>query len=153
MENFHTPGFILHRDAADGTHIISRHNSPTSKFPLIAAVDDTGKFVGAILADPDKYAGKTLCAAQALYSWEEIAAVYSKVTGRKTVYEQGSVEEYRASLPEIVADVFVEGFSYYDDFGYYGPTTEESVKWAAAQARGKLTTLEEYFEQHPEPLA
>lgn len=153
MENFHTPGFLVHRTAPDGTLIVSRHNSPKSKFPLIAAVADTGKFVGTILADPDKYEGKTFCAAQGLYSWEDVAATVTKVTGMKTVYEQGPVEEYKNSLPPIMADVFVEGFSYYDDFGYYGPETEEVVKWAADHARGKLTTLEEYFEAHPEPLA
>ncbi|KAB5547362.1 hypothetical protein GE09DRAFT_1288996 [Coniochaeta sp. 2T2.1] len=152
MENFHTPGFLLHRTAPDGTLFVSRHNSPHSKFPLVAAVNDTGKFVGAILAEPEKYAGKRICAAVGLFSWEEIVATLTKVTGIKTVYEQGPVEAYRDSLPELVRDVFAEAFSYYDDFGYYGPETEEVVKWAAAQARGKLTTLEEYFREHPEPL-
>ncbi|OIW30142.1 NAD(P)-binding protein [Coniochaeta ligniaria NRRL 30616] len=153
MENSHTPGFLLHRTAPDGTEIVSRHHAPTSKLPLIAAVADTGKFVGAILAEPDKYEGKTFCAATALYTWEDVAAVVSKVTGVKTVYQQVSVEEYMASLPPFVADVFFEAFSYWDEFGYYGPETEEVVKWAAEHARGKLTTLEEYFEANPQPLA
>ncbi|KAH8908547.1 NAD(P)-binding protein [Coniochaeta sp. PMI_546] len=152
MENFHRPGFLLKRTAPDGTVIVSRHNSPTSKFPLIAAVADTGKFVGAILAEPDKYEGKTFCAAEGLYTWEEIVAVVSKVTGVKTVYEQGPVEEYKSSLPARVADVFIEFFNYYEDFGYYGPETEEVVDWARDHTRGKLTTLEEYFKMHPEPL-
>lgn len=152
MENFHRPGFLLKRTAPDGTVIVSRHNSPTSKFPLIAAVADTGKFVGAILAEPYKYEGKTFCAAEGLYTWEEIVAVVSKVTGVKTVYEQGPVEEYKSSLPARVADVFIEFFNYYEDFGYYGPETEEVVDWARDHTRGKLTTLEEYFKMHPEPL-
>jgi hypothetical protein len=33
--------------------------------------------------------------------------------------------------------------------GYYGPDTEAKVSWTAKQARGKLTTLEEYFEKCP----
>ena len=61
--------------------------------PLIAAVDDGGKFVGAILAEPDKYEGKTFCAATAFYSGEEIAAALSRSTGQKVVYKQVLVEE------------------------------------------------------------
>lgn len=153
MENFHTPGFIIHHTAPDGTEIVCHHNSATSKFPVIAAVADTGKFVGAILADPEKYEGKTFCAATGLSTWEEVCKVVSKVTGKKVVYEQGDNKEYKDSLPEMVADVFVELFSYYDEFGYYGPETESLVSWAAEHARGDLTTLEAYFLQHPEPLA
>jgi hypothetical protein len=153
MENFHNHRFLLSRTAPDGTVILSRHTSPTAKHPLIAVTSDTGKFIGAILADPDKYVGKTLCAAVELHSWDEIVETYSKVTGRKTVYEQVPVEEYRRVLPEIVADGFIEVFSYVDEFGYYGPDTKELVEWAGSQARGKLTTLEEYLNQHPESLA
>ena len=123
--------------------------------PYIDAVGDTGKFVGAILAKPDHYQGKTFCAAQALYSWEEIAAVISKTTGKTVVYKQVSPEEFKESLPfpSDVSDVFVEAFGCGEEFGYYGPDSGELVAWAADHARGRLSTLEEYFRTHSLQLA
>ena len=70
MENFHQP-FLVPRQAPDGVWVLARPNSPETQMPYIDAVGDTGKFVGAILAKPDHYQGKTFCAAKALYSWEE----------------------------------------------------------------------------------
>ena len=40
-------------------------------------------------------------------------------------------------------------YQYIEKFGYYGPDTEKKVKWSASKARGKLTTLEEYFKKNP----
>lgn len=47
-------------------------------------------------------------------------------------------------------DVFVEGFSYQEEFGYFGPDSKNLVTWAADNARGgRLSFLEEYLETHP----
>jgi uncharacterized protein YbjT (DUF2867 family) len=155
MENFESQTFLAPRKAPDGTWVMSRPNSPKSQLPLIDAIGDTGKFVGAILAEPGKYEGKTFCAAAALYSLEEIVAIMSKTTGKTVVYKQISLEDFKKSmpLPPALLDVFVEGFSAQEDFGYWGPDTEKSVAWAAENARGRLSTLEEYFEAHPLQLA
>ena len=56
--------------------------------PMIDAVGDTGKFVGAILAEPEKYEGKTFCAAVKLYSLEDVAGIMSEATGKRVVYRQ-----------------------------------------------------------------
>ncbi|KAE9367881.1 NAD(P)-binding protein [Stipitochalara longipes BDJ] len=153
MENFQSQPFLAPRPAPDGTWVLSRSNAPKGRVPLVDAVGDTGKFVGAILAEPEKYEGKTFCGAVGLYSFEEIAAVMSKATGKTVVYKQLPVEEFRQGLltmlPPPVADVFVDGFGYGEDFGYFGPDEEKLVAWAVENARGKLTTLEEFFEAHP----
>ena len=36
-----------------------------------------------------------------------------------------------------------------DEFGFYGPDTEKMLAWAAGNARGKLSTLEEFLQVHP----
>ena len=46
-------------------------------------------------------------------------------------------------------DHVAEMLQYFQDYGYYGENTEEKVKWSAEQARGKLTTLDEYFKANP----
>lgn len=120
--------------------------------PMIDAVGDTGKFVGAILAEPDKYEGKTFCAATAIYSLEEVAAIMSKATGKTVVYKQIPLEDFKKSL-SFGHDIFGEAFSYPEEFGYFGPDSENLVAWAVQNARGKISTLEEYLEAHPLQLA
>lgn len=148
MDNFANMPFVAPQPAGDGTWFMSRHSPPKAKMPWIYTAGDTGKFIGAILAEPDKYEGKTFCAATKLYDLDEIAAACTKATGKKVVYKQVSEEEYRDRIP-FTADVLIEGFSYQDEFGYYGPDTEQLVAWAAENARGKPTTIEEYLAQNP----
>jgi uncharacterized protein YbjT (DUF2867 family) len=152
MGNFATQKFMAPRDAGDGTWVMTRHTSPTTQLPLVDATEDSGKFVGAILADPGKYEGKPFFAATALYSLEEIVSIMSKATGKKIVYKQVSLEEFKHSLP-FGADVFAEAYGFTEEFGYFGPGTEKLVACAVENARGRLSTLEEYFEAHPLRLA
>ncbi|KAF8850429.1 NAD(P)-binding protein [Acephala macrosclerotiorum] len=160
MQNFQSQTFLAPRQAADGTWVMSRHNSPKSLIPLIDARGDTGKFVGAILAEPEKHEGKTLCAAEGFYTLEEVCAMLSKSAGKTIVYKQISVEEFRENLPfgtdpvsVDLTNIFVEGLSYYEEFGYWAPDSKELVAWAVENARGKLTTFEEFLEAHPFQLA
>lgn len=148
MENFQSQPFLYPTQAPDGTYVMARHISPQTQFPLLDAVDDAGKFAGAILADPTKFEGKRLHCATKLYTVEEIAALLSKSSGKTIVYKQVSTEEFKASLP-FFQDVFAEGFIFGDEYGYFGPGTKELVAEAAAVARGKLSTFEEYLERHP----
>ncbi|KAJ9486689.1 hypothetical protein VN97_g6626 [Penicillium thymicola] len=148
MENLQAQNFLAPTQAPDGTYVLARHTSPQTQFPLVDAVGDTGKFVGAILAEPKKYQGKRLHAATKLYTVEEITALLSKSSGKPIVYEQVSTEEFKAGLP-FFQDVFAEGFSFMDEYGYFGPGSEALVAEAAASARGKLSTFEEYLERYP----
>ncbi|TVY90085.1 NmrA-like family domain-containing protein [Lachnellula willkommii] len=151
MQNFELP-FFAPQKADDGTYVIARHTSPETRWPLLDAVSDAGKFVGAILAEPDRYEGTTFSAAQAMYSFEEIAAIISEATGKTVVYKQIPLEEFKKTLvfdDDRFVEIFVEAFSSYADFGYYGKDTEKEVAWAAANARGKLTTYAEYVKAHP----
>jgi uncharacterized protein YbjT (DUF2867 family) len=152
MENFQGQTFLMPRQSHDDTWEISCHASPKTQLPLINAVEDSGKFVGAILAEPEKYEGKTFCAATALYTLDEVAANVSKVIGETVVYKQIPLEEFKSRLSflgENLVETFVELFSYQEEFGYFGPESKESVAWAAKNARGRLSTFEEYLKAHP----
>ncbi|KAJ5455182.1 hypothetical protein N7475_010303 [Penicillium sp. IBT 31633x] len=152
MENLQAQTFLAPTQAPDGTYVLARHTTPETQFPLLDAVGDTGKFAGAILAEPEKFEGKRLHAATKLYTVKEIAALLAKSSGKPIVYKQISTEEFKDSLP-FFQDVFAEGFSFMQDYGYFGPGTEELVAEAAAAARGKLSTFEDYLERHPFQLA
>jgi uncharacterized protein YbjT (DUF2867 family) len=152
MENLEKQPFLGPRPGPDGTWVLARPSSPKVKLPYLDAVGDVGKFVGVILAEPDKYEGKTLCAAQALYTLEEIAAALSKNIGKSIVFKQISLEEFRETLP-FAPDLWIDGILAQGEQGYFGPGTDEAVAWAVAQVKGKLTTLDEYLEAHPLKLA
>ena len=156
MENFQSQPFLNPRPAPNGIWIMTRPGSPKTKIPYVDAVGDTGKFVGAILAEPDKYEGKVFCGAVALYSLEEIAAILSKATGKTIVFEQITLEKFKEGLPFTghMADIFVDAMGYQEEYGgYFGPDSEKLVSWAIENARGRLSTLEEYLERHPLELA
>lgn len=153
MQNLHSQPFLSPQPAPDGTWILSRHISPRSQMPYIDAVKDSGNFIGAILAEPDKYEGKTLCAASGLYSLEEMAAIMSRTSGKTIVYKQVSLEAFKSGMP-IAPDLFADGFSFHEEFGgYWGPDSGKLAAWAVENARGKLSTLEQYLQAHPLQLS
>ncbi|KUJ09692.1 putative hscarg dehydrogenase [Mollisia scopiformis] len=147
MENFAQQGFLAPR------WVMERCNGAGTKVPLIDAVGDSGRVVGAMLAEPERFVGRRVCAAERWYSLEEIVGIISRKTGKRVVYRQISVEEFRerlaVSLPGMMVDVFVDAFQYGEEFGYFGPGGEEEVKWAKENVGEKLTSLEEFLERHP----
>jgi uncharacterized protein YbjT (DUF2867 family) len=107
MQNFQN--IMAPRPNGSGGYVISRPVSAQACLPLIDTAGDTGKYVGAILAEPEKYEGKTFCAASALYSMEEMAKIISKSSGKSVTYEEISGETFRAYLPPYLpADMLIE---------------------------------------------
>jgi len=156
---FYNPGSFMQnfiaalapQPAGDGTYTISNVSTPETQLPLIDPAADSGIYVGAILADPQKYEGKVFCAAAKLYSFEEIVQTISKMSGKTVRYNQISEDVFRGYLPPQAGDMLIEMMLYYQDFGYYGPQTKELIDWAAQNARGKLTTFEKFLEKDPLP--
>lgn len=149
MQNLHTQPFLGPVPAPDGTWILARPAPSTSRIPYIDAAANVGNVVGTILAEPEKYEGKTFCAAERLYSLEEIAALLSQSSGKTVVYKQVTLEEFKKSIP-FAPDLFADGFGFSEEFGgYWGPDTERLVAWAVKNTRGRLRTLKEYLEANP----
>ncbi|KGO46482.1 hypothetical protein PEX1_003430 [Penicillium expansum] len=146
MQNFSTN--MKPYPVGDGTYALANIISPNAKLPLIN-IEDTGKYVAAILANPDEFEDKVLAAATRLYTMQEIVEIMSQSLGKKVVYNQLPEAAFRNFLPPNMADYLVHMLLYIQDFGYYGSETDDLVTWTAANARGKLTTLEEYFKTHP----
>jgi hypothetical protein len=73
----------------------------------------------------------------------------SKTTSKTVVFKQISLDDFMKSLP-FPPVLFADGMSYQEEFGgCFGPNTEKLVAWPAENARGRLATLEEYFEAYP----
>jgi len=92
-----------------------------------------------------------LCAAENLYSLEEVTALISKVSGKAVKYVQLEESVFREYLPPGAKDIYSDLMLYYQDFGYFGPESKELTAWARQYVRGKLTTLEEFLEKNPLP--
>ena len=146
MQNFSS--IMKPHPAGDGTYVLANVLAPDSAIPVID-IEETGKYVGAILARPDEFEGKVVAGATGLSTMQEIVDVMSKCSGKTVVYKELPEEVFRGFLPPNVVEYMVHMLLYIRDFGYYGPDTQELVEWSAANARGTLTTLEQYFAKHP----
>lgn len=131
-----------------GGYVIARPMSPEARLPLVDTEADAGKFVGAILAAPEKFNGKVMCAATALYTLEQQASIISKMSRKRVVYQQISTDQFEQLLGPL-ADTLLEMMQYQEEFGYYGPNTEELVAWSVENARGKVNSFEEYLTRKP----
>ncbi|KAF2737646.1 NAD(P)-binding protein [Polyplosphaeria fusca] len=130
----------------DGTYVLGDIFHDSTRVPLID-ITDTGKWIGAILAEPDKYNGAFFAAAQRLYSYGEIAQIMSSFTGKKVKHVQFPDEVHKGFLPETIRDWYFEMFLFIRDYGYYGKDMEKDVDWTAKQARGRLTTFDEFLKK------
>ncbi|KAI2921331.1 hypothetical protein CBS63078_2765 [Aspergillus niger] len=147
MSNFHDT--MAPRRMENGDYALLLPVPAHIRLPLIETEADLGKWVAAILADFDQYEGEVLCCATALYSFEEIVQTMSRVSGKTVTYREVPVEIWATYLPELMRGYIVDMFTLFRVYGYYGDGTEEKVKWSAEQARGELTTLEEYLRKYP----
>ncbi|GAB1313684.1 NmrA-like family domain-containing protein 1 [Madurella fahalii] len=128
-----------------GVYAITNIFSGSRVFPWIDIVADTGKFVGAILAEPDKFATKVVYASSCLYSLDQVAAKISAFTGKTVKYVAVPEHELRAHLPPGMQDSIINMFWFIDEFGYYGPETETLVQESMAATPYKLTSLDEFI--------
>lgn len=147
MENFLQPAAVgIRKLENEEKWVMERHVSGKTQLPLIAAIEDTGKFVGAILADPEKFEGKTLRAMEKWYSLEEIVEKLSEATGKKVEYRQVELKEQVEEMG-FWEGMFVEYFGYLEEFGYFGPGQEKELEWSRGVARGELFGFEKWLER------
>ncbi|KAF9895982.1 hypothetical protein BX616_008407 [Lobosporangium transversale] len=154
---FFVPGYFMQNFSTvsrphpmgDGTYAISCNVSSQTRLPLIDAAEDSGKFIGAILADPKKFEGKQVTAASGIYTFDQVAELISKATGKSVKYNQLPLNVFQELLPPPVSAQMIDMMLYIEEFGYYGSKTQELVKEGAEGARGKLNTFEEFLTKNP----
>lgn len=147
MQNYHT--HMAPRAGPDGNLAMTSFVSPDTQMALIDIAGDTGKYVGAILADPEKYTGKTFCAATRIYTMTEIVDIMTKASGKTIKYNQVSKDVFAGFLPEASRTTMLNMLSYFEEFGYFGAETKELVHWAATNAHSSPTTFEDFLKRDP----
>ncbi|OSS53040.1 hypothetical protein B5807_02427 [Epicoccum nigrum] len=131
----------------DGDFVLANCMHPHSRVPFID-ITESGKWVGAILADPDRYAGKQFAAASEILSMDEVVRIVSRVTGKTVRYQKVPDEVFKGFMPEGLRQQLYEMWAFNRDFGYYGASMDEDVAWARENARGELTGLEAFLRKH-----
>lgn len=111
-------------------------------------ITETGAWVGAILADPDKYEGKQFAAAAEVLTMDEVAEIVSKVTNKTVKHQNLPDEVFKSFLPEGMREPLYEMWVFQRNYGYYGPSMDKDVAWAKENARGELTGLEAFLRRH-----
>jgi len=144
MQNLNDRTKLRPRREDDGAFVLADMLKGDTKVPYIDIMD-TGKFVGAILVEPDRYAGKFFAAAERFYTPNEIVTIMSRVTGKTVRHVQLEDEVAKSFYPEGLRDALGEMWVFNREYGYYGERQEELVKWAREQVEDELTGLEEFL--------
>ena len=108
MQNF---VYFHGEELADGT--LSMPMSPDKPLALLDATD-IGKTVAMALAEPERFAGKTIELAGDNRPPVEIAAALSGVLGHEITHVRPDIEDYR----EMAGDEMAEMYSWFEDVGY-----------------------------------
>lgn len=149
LQNFHTQ--LRPVPLGNGNYGIYGRFSVDAHVPYID-VTDTGKFLGAVLENPDKFADQFICGAEGLYPITEVVERIGKVSGKNVTYHQASEEDFVSKFPPFLqgfAPTFVKFFRFISEFGYYGPDLKTKVEYWSKVPREKLTTIEEFFQKNP----
>ncbi|KAG8533538.1 uncharacterized protein KY384_001278 [Bacidia gigantensis] len=156
---FFIPGFYMQnfrshmgpKRIADGSYVLNGCVSPQTQLPLID-ITETGKFIGAILHRPGNFAQASppLCAATRLYSYTEIAAIMTRVTGRTVRYRQLPSQVWTQTVgADRIKGHALATFLWIELFGYFGADTAGQMVYARNNARGELTEFEDWLRNNP----
>ena len=101
--------------------------SPETQVPLLDVVQDTGKYIGAILENPESYYGKTVAAAGGVYTFQALADILSKVSGKNVVFKQIPEDSWKSHIPEGMREELAEMMKLFQDYGYWGKDTARLI--------------------------
>jgi uncharacterized protein YbjT (DUF2867 family) len=144
MQNYLTHVRPRPSPSNDGTFMLADILPDDTEVPYID-ITDTGKWVGAILADPDKYEGKFFAAAEGFYTHKQAAEIISKVTGKTVKHVKLPDEVVKDFFPEGMREALYEMWVLNREYGYFGKEQKGLVRGAGEQAKGELTGLEAFL--------
>ncbi|KAH9213893.1 hypothetical protein DL95DRAFT_301516 [Leptodontidium sp. 2 PMI_412] len=103
----------------DGSYLLAYPVGPDTKFPLLDAAADTGKFIGAIVRNREKLLGESVLGATAYYTPRQIVEEFSTVIGKKANFVQVTESQYTSVLPPMLATSLLESNLFIEKPGYF----------------------------------
>ena len=88
------------KDGIVGQSSIFNPVDPTKPFTAVV-VEDAGKAAAAILADPQKHAGKTYTTVSDRHTYNDVAAAFSEVLGKEVKYVRVPYEAAKKALTDL----------------------------------------------------
>ena len=154
------PGFYMSnlltmmRPGPDGTYTMASPVPAHTRFPMLSAADDTGKFVASILARPaapnQPSPPQRVLAASGWWSGQDVVDTFSRLHGpaHPAVYAELPADVWKSSLPKAVAQEMLENLLLVRDYKYFGPDVAEAgvrEALAALDGQDKPVSLEEFL--------
>jgi hypothetical protein len=146
-QNIHTQ--YKPKPLGDGVYGMVNFFSSETAVPYIDIAEDTGKWVGPMLANQDKFAGKAVACATEMYTQTQVAEAMSRSSGKTIRHVQVPLEEWESHVPDGIRKMISEMWQYIGDIGYYGAKQQDELEWGRQQAKGKLTDIDEYLKREP----
>lgn len=148
MSNF--PGGNIRQSPPDNAWTLAMPIPDSASVPLLATIEDTGKFVKGILLHREETLGKRVLAATKYYTLKEMLDIFKATypeAGKTARYFEAPHDVYQgfltsAGLPEFAAHELLENMRLLNEGGYYGG---ESLNWSHSIVEDDLTTWEEYI--------
>ncbi|KAM0541009.1 hypothetical protein ACHAPJ_013409 [Fusarium lateritium] len=143
LSNWTTSPLNFPKKNADGVVEFIGALAEDNKIPLIAAEEDTGPLVKALVEQP---AGVNLIGYRAYISPRELVAEFTKATGleAKVVFSKG---QFPPGTPKELAIEIEENFDYYNEFGYEGRADPTIVHPHDLKNPPVLPSVEDYFKK------
>ncbi|KAJ4857873.1 nmrA-like family domain-containing protein [Trichoderma breve] len=136
-----SPSFMP-RKIADGTAQFTTTMAPDVKFPWIAAEEDTGPFVKALVQEKP---GKNLIAYREWATLREMVGAFQNASKTKSEVVVVPRDEANEFLPPDLKLEIDEGFLYFEEFGYEGRDDPTVVHPSQLKNPPELDTMEQYF--------
>ncbi|KAK5707375.1 hypothetical protein LTR17_020771 [Elasticomyces elasticus] len=115
--------------------------NPDMKIPWLAAAEDTGPFVQALVhSDP----GKSLLAYREWATMPEVVAIFARVTGLQCTVKVLPTEEWAAAFSPDLAVEMIEFFKYWDEFGFEAQDDPPIVHPNHLQTVGQVDDIAEW---------
>ncbi|KAH8587534.1 NmrA family transcriptional regulator [Bisporella sp. PMI_857] len=103
----------------DDLYTLAYPVDPETKFPLLDAAADTGKFVKAIIKNREKLIGAHVLGASDYYTPVQIVEDFSAITGKMSNFIRITETQYTSVLPPMLAAALLESHLFIEKPGYY----------------------------------
>ncbi|CAG1997909.1 unnamed protein product [Fusarium graminearum] len=135
---------VYKRHNANGVAQFITPLNPDTKFPFIAAEEDSGPIVKALITKEP--AGNNLIGYREWLTHKEIAQSFTKATGIEALIVK-SDGTFPPGFSEEFVDEMRDCFGYFDEFGFEGRDDPTLVHPRDLKSAPKLGTAEDYFKK------
>ncbi|CAG9949453.1 unnamed protein product [Clonostachys rosea f. rosea IK726] len=128
----------------EGTVQFIGNLEPNVKFPFIAAEEDSGPIVKALVNAP---AGKNIIGYREWLTMQELALSFTKATGLRAESVTLPPGEFHLPLPDELKLELGENFAYWNEFGYEARNDPTIIHPRDLESPPSLDTVEDYWKK------